>query len=223
MMNVNEPISAFGKSTLLFIFCCSVGYTYAQRTITGMVTDAVTGEPLIAATLLVENTSTGAVTDVEGKFSITLPQGSNVLIVSYVGYDTKRVTIGTENVINIAMKGLSLMEVVVDALGIQREEKSLGYSAQALDGKAISEIKSSNIVSGLTGKVAGVNITSSSNGPAASANINIRGISSLLGNNQPLFVVNGMPITNDLYSFDDGLNGSSTIDFGNAAQIVNPT
>lgn len=227
MMNVNKPSSKFGilfkQFVLLLILCCFVGAVQAQRTISGKVTDLANGDVLIGATVMVENTSTGTITDVQGEFTLALPEGSNVLLVSYIGYATERITIGTENTINITLsQGISVGEIVVDALGIEREEKSLGYSAQSLDGKAVSEIKTNNIVAGLSGKVSGVNITSSSNGPTASANINIRGVSSLLGNNQPLFVVNGMPITNDLYSFDDGLNGSSTIDFGNAAQVVNP-
>lgn len=117
---------------------------------------------------------------------------------------------------------LELDEVIVTALGVEREEKALGYSVQRLDGEQVSLVKPTNVTNALAGKVSGVYITGSAAGPTASANINIRGAASLLGNNQPLFVVNGMPITNDLFSFDDGLNGSSTIDFGNAAQIVNP-
>ena len=226
MMNMNKQSSRFGillkQFTLLLIFCCSVGFLQAQRTISGKVTDATTGEPLIGATVLVQDFAEGSSTNVDGSYSLELPEGATVLVFSYVGYLTQDITVGAENVINVTLsEGISVNEVVVDALGIEREEKSLGYSAQTLDGKAVSEIKSNNIVSALSGKIAGVNITSSSNGPTASANINIRGVSSLLGNNQPLFVVNGMPVTNDLYSFDDGLNGSSTIDFGNAAQVIN--
>ncbi len=112
-------------------------------------------------------------------------------------------------------------EVVITALGIPRVEKALGYSLQKISAQQIMTVRSSNIIGSLHGKVARVSIRSSSAGPAASANITIGGISSLTGNNQPLFVVNGMPITNDLYSFDDGLNGSTTIDFGNAAQVIN--
>ena len=112
--------------------------------------------------------------------------------------------------------------MVVTALGIEREEKALGYSVQQLQADQIAGVKPTNVTNALSGKVSGVYVTGSSAGPTASANINIRGAASLLGNNQPLFVVNGMPITNDLYSFDDGLNGSTTIDFGNAAQVVNP-
>ena len=114
-----------------------------------------------------------------------------------------------------------LEEVVITALGIKRAEKALGYSVQGIKASEISKVKASNVVNSLAGKIAGVSITGSAAGPSASSNINIRGASSLMGNNQPLFVVNGMPITNELYSFDDGLNGSSTIDFGNAVQIIN--
>ena len=97
----------------------------------------------------------------------------------------------------------------------------MGYSVQGISASEINKVKATNIVNSLAGKVAGVNITGSAAGPAASSNITIRGASSLMGNNQPLFVVNGMPITNELYGFDDGLNGSTSIDFGNAAQLIN--
>lgn len=208
---------------LLLIFCLTLGFAQAQRTITGTVTDANNGEVLIGASVALKGAATGTTTGVDGTYSIDLPEGAATLIFSYVGYQDIEKVVGAENVINVEMtQGIKTDELVIDALGVQRAEKSLGYSAQSLSGRAVSEIKSNNIVTGLTGKVSGVNITNSSNGPTASANINIRGVSSLLGNNQPLFVVNGMPVTNDLYSFDDGLNGSSTIDFGNAAQVINP-
>ena len=111
---------------------------------------------------------------------------------------------------------------MVTALGVERDEKSLGYAIQKLEGGDISQVPSTNVVNGLNGKLAGVNIQGSAAGPTASANITIRGENSLSGDNQALFVVNGIPITNGLFSSGDGLNGSTTIDFGNAAQIINP-
>ncbi|WP_198661725.1 carboxypeptidase-like regulatory domain-containing protein [Lewinella sp. IMCC34183] len=197
---------------------------FAQsRTLTGKVIDADNGEGIIAATVLVKGTSQGTVTDFDGTFSLSVPAGRDTLVVSYVGYQSRTVSVAGKSKITSRLGGsVDLSEVVVTALGVEREEKALGYSVQKLDAEQISTVKPTNVTNPLAGKVAGVYVTGGSTGPTASANINIRGAASLLGNNQPLFVVIGLPITNDLYTFDDGLNGSTTIDFGNAAQIVNP-
>lgn len=194
----------------------------AQRTISGTVFDE-TGMTVIGANILVEGTSTGTVTDLDGNFELSLPEGSERLLVSYIGYGTQEVEIGDKTEFAVTLKSsVDLSEVVVTALGVERDEKALGYAVQTLGSDQIATVKPTNLTNALAGKVSGVYVTGSSAGPTASANINIRGAASLLGNNQPLFVVNGMPITNDLYSFDDGLNGSTTIDFGNAAQVVSP-
>ncbi len=195
----------------------------ASRTISGTVQDKQ-GEPLIGANILVKGTSLGTVTDFNGEFELELTGKARTLVVSYVGFATKEVPIKKDkSEYNITLSSqVSLDEVVVTALGIERDEKALGYSVQKLGADQIAQVKPTNVVNSLAGKASGVYVTGSSAGPTASSNINIRGAASLLGNNQPLFVVNGMPITNDLYSFDDGLNGSTTIDFGNAAQVVNP-
>lgn len=205
----------------LSLFVMSNGLSQ-EKTITGIVKDD-TGETLISANILVVGTSTGTTTDFDGKFEIQLPADASEIEVSYIGYESKLVDVSEGNYFDILLNSsISLDEVVVTALGVKRDEKALGYSVQKLGAEQISTVKPTNITNALSGKISGVYITGSAAGPTASANINIRGAASLLGNNQPLFVVNGMPITNDLYSFDDGLNGSSTIDFGNAAQIVNP-
>jgi TonB-linked SusC/RagA family outer membrane protein len=196
--------------------------SYSQKNVTGVVYDE-TGETVIGANILVKGTSIGTVSDYDGNFEISVPEEARVLEVSYIGYSTVEVSIlEVSEVIVTLESSIDLSEIVVTALGIKRDEKALGYAVQTLGSDQISTVKPTNIANALAGKVSGVYVTGSSAGPTASANINIRGAASLLGNNQPLFVVNGMPITNDLYSFDDGLNGSSTIDFGNAAQVVNP-
>lgn len=196
----------------------------AERTISGTLQDK-SGEPLIGANVYVKSMATvGTVTDFNGEFELSIPAKAKTLVFSYVGYATREVAIKKDKAeYNIVLSSqVALEEVVVTALGIEREEKALGYSVQQLQADQIAGVKPTNVTNALSGKVSGVYVTGSSAGPTASANINIRGAASLLGNNQPLFVVNGMPITNDLYSFDDGLNGSTTIDFGNAAQVVNP-
>ncbi len=193
------------------------------RTIRGTVTDT-DGEPLIGANVYVKKTVKGTVTDFNGAYELKIAPEAETLVFSYVGFGTKEMPLEAgKEVYDISLSSeIELDEVVVTALGIEREEKALGYSVQKLGADQIAKVKPVNVTNALAGKASGVYVTGSSAGPTASSNINIRGAASLLGNNQPLFVVNGIPITNDLYSFDDGLNGSTTIDFGNAAQIVNP-
>ena len=212
-----------GKVLLLGVFTLFSVMAFAQsKIISGTVTDDE-GETLIGANILIKGTTSGAITDFDGKYELTVPNDETILVVSYTGYSSQEVSVGNKEVIDITLKSsVDLSEVVVTALGVKREEKALGYSVQNLRADQIAKVKPTNVVNALAGKVSGVYISGSAAGPTASANINIRGAASLLGNNQPLFVVNGMPITNDLYSFDDGLNGSTTIDFGNAAQIINP-
>jgi len=208
---------------LLLSFCClSVSLMAQSRTISGKVTDE-TQTGLIGANILVMGSSTGAVTDLDGSFSLEIDASATQLEVSYIGYTAQVIDLTAANYYEIQLsESVAIEEMVVTALGVEREEKALGYSVQNLGAKQIATVKPTNVTNALAGKVSGVYVSGSAAGPTASANINIRGAASLLGNNQPLFVVNGMPITNDLYSFDDGLNGSSTIDFGNAAQIINP-
>lgn len=213
------------RSLVLFILFSISFFSVLQaqnRSVSGTVLDE-NGEGLIGASVYLKGTSKGTVTDIDGNFFVNVPEEATTLIISYVGYEAQEVSIENTDKINVSLAASKeLSEVVVTALGVEREEKALGYSVQKLSAKDIATVKPTNITNALAGKAAGVYVTGGASGPTASANINIRGTSSLLGNNQPLFVVNGIPITNDLYSFDDGLNGSSTIDFGNAAQIVNP-
>ncbi len=212
------------QKLLLFFLCIcfSVALEAQTRTITGLVTDEEQ-TPLIGASVFIPGTSSGTSTDIDGKFALNVSSENTQIEISYVGYGSQMITIGSDDYYEITLKeSVEISEVVITALGVERDEKALGYSVQNLSAAQIATVKPTNVTNALAGKVSGVYVSGSAAGPTASANINIRGAASLLGNNQPLFVVNGMPITNDLYSFDDGLNGSSTIDFGNAAQIINP-
>ena len=192
----------------------------AQITFTAVVTDD-SGIPLPGASVVNSVSGEGVISDFDGNFSIVVNEGDFITI-SYVGYQniTYSGPFDTAPIFQLQPDN-ELDEVVLTALGIKRAEKALGYSVQGLSAAEVNRVKATNVVNSLAGKVAGVTITGSAAGPTASSNINIRGASSLMGNNQPLFVVNGLPVTNDLYTFDDGLNGSTSIDFGNAAQIIN--
>lgn len=203
----------------------NVSSAYAQqRTISGTVQSS-DEEALIGARIVVKGKNIGTMTDAEGAFELQVPEQATAILVSYLGMQSKTIKLanaGDQLVVTLMPEDIETDEVVITALGIAKEQKALGYSVQKLDKDQVSLVKPVNVTNALAGKVSGVYITGSAAGPTASANINIRGAASLLGNNQPLFVVNGMPVTNDLYSFDDGLNGSTTIDFGNAAQVINP-
>ena len=202
-----------------FLFVLLSTLSYAQE-ISGTVKDG-SGIPMIGATILIEGTTVGATTDFDGNF--TIPASEEVVLnISYIGYKEIRMKASPGAQIAVVLYADNeLDEVVITALGIKRDEKALGYSVQGIKASELAKVKSTNVINALSGKVAGVSVTGSSAGPSASSNITVRGVSSLMGNNQPLFVVNGMPVSNELYSFDDGLNGSTTIDFGNAAQVIN--
>ncbi|KAB1064525.1 SusC/RagA family TonB-linked outer membrane protein [Salibacter halophilus] len=204
------------------LFALITGAAFAQKTITGKVVDDK-GNPVFSANVVEKGTTNGTTTGMDGTFELEVSDEAKALKFSFVGFKTKTVQLKGRTEINVTMSSsVELDEVVVTALGVKREEKSLGYSVQKVDGKDISEVKTDNVVNQLAGRSAGVNIVGSANGPTASANVVIRGQTSLTGNNQALFVVNGVPITNGMFSSGDGLNGSSTIDFGNAAQVINP-
>ena len=211
------------RYAFVLLLCLGMGtYAIGQVQVKGTVRDEQ-GLTLPGASILLKGTQKGTITNINGKYQIEVTGENDTLVFSFVGFASKEVPVNGRTKIAVTLSnGQQLDEVVVTALGVKREEKALGYSVTKLDARQVSEVKTNNITDQLAGKAPGVYVTSGQAGPTASANINIRGAASLLGNNQPLFVVNGMPITNDLYSFDDGLNGSTTIDFGNAAQVINP-
>src|SRR5690554_4284421 len=164
-------------------------------TVTGRVTDE-TNEPLPGATVSVRGTSSGTVTDVEGNFSLTVEEGQTISI-SFLGYVTQTRQVGTQTNFTIVMvqDSESLDEVVVTAFGIERQEKALSYSVQKLDGEAVFRVGNPNILNGLQGKIAGVTIRQTTGAPGSSPAVNIRGSRSITGNNQPLYVVDGLPIS----------------------------
>ncbi|WP_255496122.1 SusC/RagA family TonB-linked outer membrane protein [Mucilaginibacter sp. FT3.2] len=169
---------------------------YAQKTVSGTVTEK-NGLPAPGVSVVEKGTGTGTATGSDGKYSLTAKPGA-ILIFSFIGLKTQEVTVGTGSTINVVLESAenSLTEVVVTALGIKREKKSLGYAVQEVKGQALADTKEPNIVNSLSGKVAGLQITRSSNGPGASSRITLRGNNSLVGDNQPLIVVDGVPLDN---------------------------
>lgn len=208
---------------LTFLFM-GIGLVTAQNvnTVQGIVTSAEDGEPVVGASVLVKGTSLGAVTDIDGKFQISnVPASSTQIRVSYIGMQSQDMKIG-KGIMHIALKmdAELLDEVVVTAMGMKRSEKSIGYAATSVKGDEISMKRTNDIMSSLSGKIAGVQITSTSSDPGSSNSVIIRGISSLSGSNQPLYVVDGVPLNNSSVSTGDGLNNG--YDFGNGANAVNP-
>jgi len=184
---------------LIVLFVFVSGYTLMAQTIviTGSITSSVEGEgPIPGVTVQVKGTTIGVLTGADGKYSITVPTGATTLVFSYIGMKTQEVEIGGRAVINGVLESdlVGLNEVVVTALGIKRESKALGYSVQSVSVDQIANSNNANIINSLSGKVAGVNVTPSSGAAGASTFIEIRGSTSLTGNNQPLFVVDGIPI-----------------------------
>lgn len=189
-----------------------------QSKLDGTVIDAVTKEPIIGASVNIKGTKLGVVTDLDGKFIFqTAQKFPYTVIVSYLGYKKSEVIVNVNSVvIDLTQEQNVLSEVVVTALGITKEKKSLGYTTQALKGKDLSDTKETNFMNSLTGKLAGVRITNSQ-GDMGSSRIIIRGETSIAGNNQPLFVVDGVPVDNSQLNF-----GGATRDFKNAVADLNP-
>ncbi|MDR1632869.1 MAG: SusC/RagA family TonB-linked outer membrane protein [Dysgonamonadaceae bacterium] len=204
---------------VVFILCISTSM-FAQKIITGTVKDA-TSEPLVGVSVSVKGSKSGTVTDMDGNFSLQLETGDKALRFSYLGMKDKTIDVGNKTHYNVVMEENSTLldEVVVTALNISRPSKSLPVAQQRVDAATIAEVRDANIVSSLAGKVAGVMVTPP---PSAtgSARIVIRGNSSFTGNNQPLFVVDGMAIDNSDGSQSAGRDGG--LDMGNGASDINP-
>ncbi len=181
------------------------------------------GQPLIGATVSLK-TGDGTITGNDGSFSLMIPSGNQQLKVSFIGYETSEITLAEhENDLRITLRvGVTLEAVIVTALGITRSEKSLGYAVAQVDGEEISKVRDANIVNQLAGRAAGVTVTGSTGNFGGSARITIRGIKSIGGNNQPLFVVDGVPMDNSNFTNYWQTIAVGGYDFGNAIQDINP-
>lgn len=194
-----------------------------ERKIEGKVTDAVTKEPLPGGTVLVKDTQIGTITDADGNYRITLPDGGTTLIFSFIGYTTAEILVADKTNLDIALDPdvEQLSEVVVSALGIERNRNSLPYAATQVQGADITVARNPNMINSLSGKVAGLNITQT-NTLGGSTNVVIRGTKSLTGSNQALFVIDGVPINNDGSNSINQVTGRGGFDFGNPAADINP-
>jgi TonB-linked SusC/RagA family outer membrane protein len=185
--------------------------------IKGKVTSKGDGGALPGASVLVKGTSRGSTTNADGEFTINTEPNST-LVVSFIGFKSLEVPVGSQTTLTITLDedATQFNEVVVTALGIAREKKALGYAVQEVSGKVLTQARETNLVNSLSGRLAGVQVTNSNGAPGSSSRMIIRGASSIGSNNQPLFVVDGLPIDNSNYGSGTG------VDYGNAAGSINP-
>lgn len=203
---------------LASLFLC-MGAALAQMKISGTVISSEDGQPVIGASVVVTGTGQGTVTNLEGQFTLTVPERAK-LHISSAGMKAVDVTAKDNMRVVLEPLNTTLGEVVVTAMGIKRSAKALGFSATAVKGDEIAAARTNDIMSSLAGKVAGVQISSSSSDPGSSKSVIVRGISSLGSTNQPLYVIDGVPLNNSTVSTDRDLNRG--YDFGNGASAVNP-
>ena len=198
-------------SLVLMLVLFGLGSIWAQRTITGTVTDA-NGDPLIGASILIKGTSTGTVSDIDGSFTLEVPDETAVLVISYTGYATQEVTLGASNVVDVVLEEAAeeLAEVVVTGLGIRKEKKALGYGVSTISSDLVANRGQADIARILRGKATGVDITQTSGLVGSGTNVIIRGYSSITGSNQPLFVVDGVPFNADTNTDRDFVEGGAT-------------
>lgn len=209
------------KFTILLALMAFLGLNavLAQKTITGTVTSAEDGQAIPGVQVVVKGTTIGTTSDLDGNYNLTVNDEAETIVFKFVGMVTKEVAIGDKSVINVALEPevMDIEGVVVTALGISRDKKTLGYAVQDVSGDELSKTNETNVVSSLSGKVAGVQITNASGAVGSSARITIRGNSSF-GDNQPLFVVDGTPISNA----SSNVSQWGAVDFGNAAMDIAP-
>ncbi len=204
---------------LLACFFLLMGTALAQTKVNGTITSQEDGQPIIGASVVVAGTKIGTVTDAEGKFSLNVPNKRSVLRITYVGMETLEISARPNMRIILRNGGTDLDEVVVTAMGISRQAKTLGYSAQTLDNAQLTVGQQTDVTNSLAGKVAGVQINSTSGDPGAANSVIIRGVSSINGSNQPLYVVDGVPLQQTTFTgeqseqdqFSNAVGGISNI------------
>jgi len=212
---------ASGAGIVLSLLLLSFSLSAQTFQVSGRVSDK-SGNPLPGVNVVVKSTTTGTSTSADGDYSLNAPSGNATLTFSFIGFTSQDIAIGGRSVINVTLEEdvTALSEIVVTALGIEREAKTLTYSAQQLSGKQLNEVRDANFVNTLQGKVAGMVVTQGSSGPGSATRVVLRGNRSLVGGNNALFVVDGVPI-------DNTIRGQVGSDFGgynrsDGASNINP-
>ncbi len=213
-------------ASLLFLTVLLTGHAVtAQNTslkVKGTVTSSEDGIPLPGVSIVLKGTNTGTITDFDGTYDINVPNGTGTLVLSYLGFETQEISVSGQATINVVMAPgtEALDEVVVTALGIKREDKSLGYSVEKVVGQELTRVANPNVLNSLSGKVSGVTINSTG-GTGSSVSMVIRGAISLSSDNQPLFVIDGVPVENTLNNVG-GFGDRNPVDYGNAISDLDP-
>ena len=194
--------------------------------VTGRVVDSA-GEPLIGATVLVEGTTNGTVTDIDGNYTLNTTANAK-LVFSYIGYSAQTIPVGGKGTINVTLKeeANTMNEVVVTAMGIMRKEKSLTYATQQVKAEDLMKVQDPNAANSLEGKVAGITITPSAGGAGGASKIVLRGNRSILGNSSPLIVVDGVPMSNGIRGQQgmdaSGFGSTGTSEGSDPLSLINP-
>jgi len=216
----NQVKPLLSSAFLIFVFCAT---SLAQeRTVTGTVTSAADNSPLPGVYVLIKGSTTGTITDMNGNYSVVAPSSDAVLVISFVGYVKQEITVGAQSSVNVALAEdvQQLGEVVVTALGIERNAKALQSAVTKVSGGAFTQARENNFGAAIQGRVAGVNVSKPGTGPAGSSRVIIRGNKSLgTGNNQPLYVVDGIPMDNTNFG-QAGVWGGT--DQGDGLSSINP-
>jgi len=210
------------KKLLLFflVMTALASYSWAQQVVTGTVKSGDDGIALPGVAIVIVGTTQGTVSDGSGNYRLEVPAGSRLKF-SYVGYQSQEIDVGSQSVINISLAAdvTQLGEIVVTALGIEKDTKSLGYSVTSVQGESFTEARENNLANALEGRVAGVNVSKNAGGPAGSSRVIIRGNKTLLGGNQPLYVIDGIPLDNSGFG-QAGMWGGR--DEGDGMSSINP-
>ena len=214
------PVKVFLiKTAIILLTTCAA---FAQTGIKGTVTDATTKEKIPGVTIIVKGTSTMVATDVNGNYSISAP-ASSTLVFKFLGYAPKEVAVNNQTSINVqlAQEAGQLKDIVVTAMNQNKDRRALGYSVSEVKGASLTEARENSFVNSLEGRVAGVSVSGVATGPNGASNVVIRGLTNLTGNNQPLYVVNGIPLINSNYATTDVGGGYGGKDGGDGIGDIN--
>ena len=208
---------------LVFAVSLASAQNPAAKLVSGTVTDIETKVPLTGVTVTLKGTNTKVSTNSTGAFAIAA-NSKSILVFTNVGYKTLEVAVGNQTVLDIKLELVKeqLKEVVVTALGISKEKRAIGYSVTEVKGGTITEARENSFVNSLEGRIAGVNVSGVATGPNGASNVVIRGITNMTGNNQPLYVLNGIPLVNNNYATTDVAGGYGGKDGGDGIGDINP-
>ncbi|MCH2224294.1 MAG: SusC/RagA family TonB-linked outer membrane protein [Crocinitomicaceae bacterium] len=210
-------------NVILLVFLCICSFSFGQESVSGKITDKKTGDPIAEVKVQVVGTNIGTLTDFNGEYSLKLPEGADSLVFKSLDFEKLTVAINGRSVINTALSSLvqKLEGVVVTALGIKRDEKALGYAVTTLDGDNIRKSNQTNVANSLSGVVAGANVTNASGAAGSGSRVVLRGFASLTGNNEALYVIDGVKVNNDSYVLG-GESSTESVSNSNRGIDINP-